>query len=304
MLHQLLVFLLSRAQIPPQYAENITVYHVNPNAYGVAPYNMNTADVLGDMYFDMRSVGLPIECASNSSKAASDCDNAEVVGSDLVITKLVLEIDSRVGAYGRCNVCVNGSDHHGNNSCTDGVYDCACGGYVHSTPCGAAVGVKNISDHVHGHDCREGDPNWECWRDAVGHKTGGFWYSTFGDGYCGDGTAPAPAGCTWRVAEFVKRVNKTCSDNAVYGEVEKVDAQAADSCFSKCADSVVGPMRNTSSVCWVTCFYNTVIGPAASKPGGAVAGMPLADLTTAWGLPFDSTDPAKGGCPALDPPSM
>jgi hypothetical protein len=83
------------------------------------------------MYFGLRSVDLPIECAHPTSKSAHDCDNAEVVATDLVITKLVLEVDSsKYGEYGRCNVCVNGSDHHGNNSCTDGAYDCLCGSYT------------------------------------------------------------------------------------------------------------------------------------------------------------------------------
>ena len=35
--------------IPQQYARNITVFHVNPAIYGVAPINMDTADALGDM---------------------------------------------------------------------------------------------------------------------------------------------------------------------------------------------------------------------------------------------------------------
>ena len=41
--------------------------------------------------------------------------------SSQVINKLILEVDSRkYGAYGFCNICVNGTDHHGNNSCTNG----------------------------------------------------------------------------------------------------------------------------------------------------------------------------------------
>ena len=56
---------------------------------------MDTGDVRGDIYFDLRSKALPIECASHSPYAAGDCDNAEVANnSALVITKLVLEIAS------------------------------------------------------------------------------------------------------------------------------------------------------------------------------------------------------------------
>jgi hypothetical protein len=63
-----------------------------------------------------------LQCASGDPAAARDCDNAEVANnSALVITKLIVEIDSRTGDYGRCNICVNGTDNHGNNSCTNGV---------------------------------------------------------------------------------------------------------------------------------------------------------------------------------------
>ena len=164
-------------------------------------------------------------------------------------------------------------------------------------------------------------------------------YSTTSAGYCGDGPDADKAGCTWRVAEVVKRVNKSCSDDAIYNEVgraccarcspafrglqldshvcvtpaafeaasrsdrcavapqvEKVDA-AKDACFATCDDSGVGPERNTSSACWIQCFYDTVLGPNAGQPGGAVEGMPLEDLIVAWDRPF--LPEAKGGCPAF-----
>ena len=35
---------------------NITVYHVNPRKYGGVPFNMDTGDVAGDLYFILRSV--------------------------------------------------------------------------------------------------------------------------------------------------------------------------------------------------------------------------------------------------------
>lgn len=82
------------------------------------------------------------------------------------------------------------------------------------------------------------------------------------------------------MAEFVKRVDKKCSDNAIYNEVEKVDAGGTAPCFTQCSDSGVGPHRNASSPCWIACFYNTVLGPAAGQSGGAVTGMPLQDLVT------------------------
>ena len=110
--------------------------------------SQNTGDARGDLFFDLRSVDLPIECAHPTSRTAHDCDNAEVVSNDLVITKLILEVDSsKYGQYGRCNVCVNGTDHHGNNTCKDGVYSCACGGFRAPAPCNASVGKMNVTAH-------------------------------------------------------------------------------------------------------------------------------------------------------------
>ena len=79
--------------LDPAHSENITVYHVNPAIYGTAPINMDTASQAGDAFFDMRSVVLPYECASNSSRKGSDCTNPEVTATDLVITKIVLTVD-------------------------------------------------------------------------------------------------------------------------------------------------------------------------------------------------------------------
>jgi hypothetical protein len=45
------------AAIDPAFARNITVYHVNPVSFGPYPINMNTADAVGDLYFDMNQVG-------------------------------------------------------------------------------------------------------------------------------------------------------------------------------------------------------------------------------------------------------
>merc|ERR1711998_229672 len=139
---------LGASPIPPKFSQMLTVYHVNPIIYGAPPVNMDTGDALGDMYFDLRSVSLPIECAHPSPITAHDCDNQEVVANDLVINKLVLEVDKRkFGEYGRCNICVNGTDHHGNNSCTNGVYSCVCGDYYRSRPCNGSFGVENLTSH-------------------------------------------------------------------------------------------------------------------------------------------------------------
>ena len=65
-----------------------------------------------------------------------------------------------------------------------------------------------------------------------------------------------------------------------------------------------GPGRNTSDPCWITCFYNTALGPAASKPNAPIGGMPISELLGAWDAPFASDDPEKGGCAAIPIPHM
>jgi hypothetical protein len=125
---------------------------------------------------------------------------------------------------------------------------------------------------------------------------GGLWYSTTKEGWC---DAPgANSSCTWRVAAAVKRVNKTCSDNNIYNKVEASDT---DGCFAKCDG--VGPTRNTTDPCWITCFYNTVLGVEAQKPNATIAGLPVPVLLGAWDRNFRSEDVAAGGCPSIPIPA-
>ena len=82
-------------------ATDLTVFHVNPASYPAAPINMDTGDALGDMYFDLRSLATPIECAHPTPQTARDCDNEEVVANDLVVTKLVLDVNL---PFGECTL--------------------------------------------------------------------------------------------------------------------------------------------------------------------------------------------------------
>lgn len=338
---------------------NITIFHVNPHTYGAAPINMDIADINGDAFFDLRSVVQPLECRDpNGHYSPSDCTNPEVTAKDLVITKLVLEIDPYYGEYAFCNVCVNGSAGISGQCDKDGEYVCKCGhspgpspgsyGYEcwaghcwpsrhgsqnqsacastckksenelvekpagvlayeramqqpgPSSSCNASVGRMNISSFFGARGCRQGSPAYECWRDNVAQKTGGTWYSTKGEGLCAQGQRPGIDNCTWRVAEVVKVVNKTCSDNSIYTAVEAYDSSSAgNNCYQQ-TRCPIGAHRNSTSDCWIDCFYKALLGPDSGKPGGAVAGLPIADLLAAWAKPFSSSVPADGGCAPLD----
>ena len=291
--------------------KNITVYHVNEASFHAAPVNMNTGSAGGDAYFDLRSTDLPLVCADNASASKTiDCNNAELVGNSIAITKLVLEVDtSRFGAYGYCNVCVNHTDHMGNNSCVDGQYDCRCCPNATASfcdpasmvRCGSSVGLANISAklNVEGKTCSDA---FDCWKINMARKVGNdaLWFSTTRDGWCGEGGGRRPPGCTWRVAQVVKRVSQNCSHDRAFAAVE---AQDKAGCFRGCPRAHHGAHRNVSDPCWIDCFFSTVLGPHSAKNMtkhmSDTEGMTVAQVLHAWTSPFLSDDPAKGGCPGI-----
>ena len=210
-----------------------------------------------------------------------------VHSADLVVNELVLEVDARFGPYGRCNVCENGTDHHGDDHCADGSYVCNCGDSAAPEPCGARVGFANLTEATTKY-CVSGDQDWRCWQDTVIQKVEpAAWYSTTAAGHC-DGAPEGP--CAWRVANVSKVVNKTCADGVRFAAVEALGAAHFANCSS-------GAARNASSHCWLAAFFATVLGPGCSEPGCVVRGAPLADLEAAWARPF--RDVAAGGCPDL-----
>lgn len=92
----------------------------------------------------------------------------------------------------------------------------------------------------------------------------------------------------WRVVSVDKIVERSCHVR-VFGATV---AATAPSCFDDCGSQ----STNTSSPCWVNCFYKAALGPEAGIPGGTPGGMSTADLVAAWTKPF--LPEAQGGCPA------
>lgn len=116
------------AQIDPEFAVNLTVYHVNPAGAGVLPMNMDTADPSGGLYFWLTQFLLPLECSANPIdwKSSFDCQNPEQVSTDLVVTKVDMLVDSRLSGYAACNLC-EGVDPFTKRPCQNGTYVCdAC----------------------------------------------------------------------------------------------------------------------------------------------------------------------------------
>ena len=208
-------------------------------------------------------------------------------------------MDARYGLYGLCNDCPpDGIDTLSGLKCTPGAYFCSCFQYNESAgvpyiqECEdtTRVGREDVSkffgrrlDQLCTWDVYLTWP-WACWAAAVVRKTGdSIWYSTFA----------ASENSAWRVVKVEKVVTKACSDASVYGAVE---AQDTVKCFDAC-----GAPRNTSSPCWIGCFYRTILGAEGMLPTGAAypGGMPYESLKAAWEAPFASNDPSRGGCPAV-----
>jgi len=118
-----------------------------------------------------------------------------------------------------------------------------------------------------------------------------MWFSTTKVAECSPGLRVSANGgpCSWRVEEVVKRVARNCSD-AVQ---EAAIAKASGGCFDRCPQPT-----NKTSTCWVDCYFRTLLGKRAGNAVSAPTdGMPLADVRAAWASPFQSDNPAQGGCP-------
>ena len=86
--------------------------------------------MLGDAYFVLRGLMLPVECKSKSWMAHFDCDNPEQNSTSNVVSQNIVTVDSRFGPYGSCNADKSGQ------------YECDCG---KRQACGAPVGHVDVA---------------------------------------------------------------------------------------------------------------------------------------------------------------
>lgn len=298
----LLLLRLSSA-IDPKYAKNITVFHVNEHKFGAIPVNMDTGDAVGDMFFDMLEViAYPLVCENGTKPSRfgpNPCANPEAGGEDLMVNKLTLEVDSRFSGYAACNVCVNGTDPFSKKPCKVDTYSCGCYDEKkfppREVPCNSTLGYQKLLETFghYGSSCKPSifhphPTKGDCYTKHVIKKLSpeypGQWYSSLEKGYC---DSRAKNDCTWRVVSVDKIVKRECHTQ-VFGAAV---AATSPACFEQCGDQ----KTNTSSPCWVDCFYQAALGPDSGKPGGAVTGMSTGALATAWQKPFLPVE--QGGCP-------
>jgi hypothetical protein len=258
----------------------------------------------------LRSVSLPVECASSSPLARFDCANPEQNNTATnVISQNTVDVDGRWGDYGACNV-----------NETSKTYTCACrssnaSSHV-SMPCNASVGRSTIYDREeppaggvgHGED-------WQWWRVNLARKmggsaAGGAWFSTTSSGECRPAAAPAapaaPAAgggagaaaaaavpqqpCHWSLTATTRTIASSCLLTRVGDAVVAHSPACFDGCGAQAA--------NQSSACYVGCFMGSVLGPAGGRELiNETDGIPLAVVSGAWGDAF--APPTSGGCPDL-----
>lgn len=260
---------------------NMTVYDVLPQDCRHTVTEKDVGNPAGDAYFNTKDKYLPVACAEcakdplacRHDSAAFDCSNPESKGS-LVVRKIEVEVsglDER-GGYALCN------DDDGKCG-----YRCV----VPSRHLPTAVGVEKVCAGCN----MAPEPgtryphrmNFDYWDYNVaallGDRGGGRWYSL----------RKEDEGKFWRNAKIVKVINAGCQATAL----DALVAKRGEGCFRSCPQPL-----NTSTTCWVDCFFETVLGKGHNTSVTPAGGMEPGDVTGAWLQGFNSDDPAEFGCPA------
>ena len=99
----------------------------------------------------------------------------------------------------------------------------------------------------------------------------------------------ATASCTWKLEETTRKIVADCLETRVTGALRK----AKPACFQGCAQP-----NNSSSPCVVECYMSAILGAGGgSRLIAQGEGIDPQLIVEAWESAFDSSDPAKGGCP-------
>ena len=258
---------------------NITVYHVVntlfqqslPAAEREWPVNMDTGDLGGDMYFDIGDSQMELlECARNSSGGLNysashlvkvNCEhdqNAEVWDrKHLALAELVIEVDRTAFRDGFGTGEFTSCDAQGRNH----TMDCHCQNPANRSQtgnefCDPFVGRFNLTNAtgspygVWDHGNMKDPTRIDYWRYNVADLLGGHWYSTPETGLCGRPGSP----CTWRVAEVVKKVSRTCHNEMMFDAVTEYANQVggwAKACFNACPQ----PSNTSTAILQRTCIH-------------------------------------------------
>lgn len=263
----------------------ITMYDVLKSSCRGTVANQNFGTPAGDAYFMLKNVMLPYVCTKCEgsrcrylSPAYFDCSDKEVHAAERVVRKVEVTFSGNYSRYALCNAQKDAGD----DACPADSYDCQ--------PSDEVVGREEVAGGTSAAPTpgTRGRYNDEAdyWNYNTANTLGGYWYSLAGV----NGASPAPS---WS-ARTVKSINSRCQQRWLYKRVQEVGAD----CFNGCASPT-----NTTSECWIRCFYDTTLGSnsaTSASPSGGLGGETIAQL---WSAGFESEDPSVGGCPPARPPA-
>jgi len=150
---------------------------------------------------------------------------------------------------------------------------------------------SNCTDFFASYTCSGGGHEHNKWQEFVYQlacRMHGNWYSTTGSGECK--SKELTPDCWWYIEEEIRTVNASCADGKVISAVQAVRPE----CWKACPD---GQGTNTSSVCYLDCLFETILGNSTT----GIQPMEAEALTK----PFEDafTQPLNaGGCQAVHAP--
>ena len=300
--------------IDPRHRKRLTLYHVNPSVYGLTPVDMDLADASGALVSQMMSMW-----PQRGPATGLDCVDAEQRGSNLVVTRLDVEVDKRYGNYFSCNICQAGRDpwytaqfqHDEPTKWKMRLipeYRCHCNASSPDAEHDQCLDTKVGKKMVYGQSVEDvedslsrSSPASDFYLVNTASRLGGSWYSLLRAGLCTETSSQ----CSWRLApkSVAKRITKACADISIFSYIEGKDKKG---CFRACGYTFAGKhslarARNTSDPCWLGCLFSTALGQQSnSKQVGEKVGLNRKLLLQAWDRPFASENASLGGCPALD----
>ena len=291
--------------------------------------NHTHTQALGDLYFYLGNFLLPVECADYPE--GFDCDNPERESSDLVVTKVDLNVkDFNFTTYSACNLC-NGTDPFSHQKCEKGSYICDCMSFDGECV-KEQVGRENISSffvpkpesskcyqdmETHcgllknkGNLCARCTErflrNQECtWVDTNSFCTTAPCDQDAKDWVCWHNNIPRKTGGFWYSTLQDGMCEHDDDENCTWSV--KKTTTVNETCIRSRIESYVEkkdgedcfsqcaayPSRNTSDPCWIGCFMDVLMGKdARNNDTESLGGIDIQELVEVWETSFED-----GQCP-------
>lgn len=166
---------------------------------------------------------------------------------------------------------------------------CQACAWMHADALAQANCTSWLVNEVCYDDDDEHENKWEQYMDDLACLMDGTWFSTDAAGECKPGGTTDD--CWWRIAEVKRTVNQSCVDDRV---VQAVKQARGPGCWDACP---AAQRTNVSSACWISCFFDTMLGTGYSKKHGP---MEAEDIAKAFAGAFLE----EGGCASVVPPTV